>query len=115
MIDTVKKTLLAGLGAVIVSKDAVEGALHDWIEKGKITPGEAKLFAEKLIQAGENQWGKSMEDVSQKLADFAQRVPFAKQDELRSLEARVALLEQVALRAALAVGTQGSPPPSTEP
>jgi polyhydroxyalkanoate synthesis regulator phasin len=114
MIDTVKKTLLAGLGAAIVTKDAVESALHDWIEKGKITPGEAKHFAEKLVQAGESQWEKSKDDVSQKISDLVEKAPFARRDELKALEARVALLEQVALRAALAAGTPPSSQPSTE-
>jgi polyhydroxyalkanoate synthesis regulator phasin len=114
MIDTVKKTLLAGLGAAIVTKEAVENALHDWIEKGKITPGEAKNFAEKLVQTGEAQWDKSKDDVSRRVADFVQKAPFVRSDELKALEARVTVLEQAALRAQFAAGAPASSQPSTE-
>jgi polyhydroxyalkanoate synthesis regulator phasin len=111
MIETVKKTLLAGLGAALISKDAVESALHDWIEKGKITPEEARHFAEKLVQTGESQWEKTKTDISARLGDVIQKAPFVRQAELRALEARVAVLEQAALRIQLGVPTNQ---PSTE-
>jgi polyhydroxyalkanoate synthesis regulator phasin len=116
MIDTVKKTLLAGLGAALITKEAVENALHDWIEKGKITPGEAKTFAEKLVTTGTGQWEKSKDDVSQKISDIVQKAPFARRADLSALEARVALLEQIALRVGLAGGAAAAPEsrPSTE-
>lgn len=111
MIDTVKKTLLAGLGAALVTKDAIENALHDWIEKGKITPEEARHFAEKLVQTGESQWEKTKNDISTRLGDFVQKAPFVRHSELAALEARVAVLEQAALRAQLGISANQ---PSTE-
>ncbi|MDR2845230.1 MAG: hypothetical protein LBV28_03950 [Puniceicoccales bacterium] len=116
MIDTVKKTFLAGLGAAVVTKDAVEGALHDWIEKGKITPDEARHFAERLVNTGENRWEKAKDDVAQTVGDLLQKAPFVRRAELSALEARVAVLEQVALRAQFATsgGADASAQPSTE-
>lgn len=109
MIDTIKKTLLAGLGAAVVTKDSVESALHDWIERGKITPEEAKGFADKLITTGETRWEKAKDDVAQKVADVVQKAPFVRRSELSALEARVTVLEQAALRAQFAASQ-----PSTE-
>ncbi|MDR2983173.1 MAG: hypothetical protein LBV12_13155 [Puniceicoccales bacterium] len=110
MIDTVKKTLLAGLGAAVVTKETVEGALHDWIEKGKITPEEARGFADRLINTGESRWEKAKDEVAQKISDVVQKAPFARKSELNALEARIAVLEQAILRAQFASANQ----PSTE-
>ncbi|MDR2429351.1 MAG: hypothetical protein LBD14_00330 [Puniceicoccales bacterium] len=113
MIETIKKTLFAGLGAAAITKDAVESALHDWIEKGKITPEEARHFAEKLVNTGEHRWEKTKDEVSQKVSELAGKVPFVKRGDLQALEARVAVLEQMALRAQLA-GDATPRQPSTE-
>ncbi|MDR1498604.1 MAG: hypothetical protein LBS59_09460 [Puniceicoccales bacterium] len=110
-----KKTLLAGLGAVIVSKEIIENALHDWIEKGKITPDEAKGFAEKLVDTGTTHWEKTKGDLTQKVSDFAQKAPFAHRSELAALEARITVLEQAALRTQLtSAGSPNDAYPSTE-
>lgn len=113
MIETIKKTLFAGLGVAAVTKDAIESALHDWIEKGKITPEEARHFAEKLVSTGEHRWEKTKDEVSHKVSELAGKVPFVKRADLQALEARVAVLEQVALRAQLAETTTARQP-STE-
>ena len=38
MIDLMKKTLLAGIGATIITKEKVEEALQDYIRQGKVWP-----------------------------------------------------------------------------
>jgi polyhydroxyalkanoate synthesis regulator phasin len=102
MIDIVKKTLLAGFGAAVVTKETVEHALGDWIEKGKITPEEARGFAGKLVRAGEEHWAKTKDGVSQKVAGAINHTPFAPASALAALAARVSVLEQIALREKLA-------------
>ena len=42
MIDTIKKTILAGVGAAVVTKDKVQAGLEDFVKQGKSarpTPG----------------------------------------------------------------------------
>ncbi len=102
MIDSIKKTLLAGFGAAVITKETVDTALREWIEKGKISPEEAKNFAERLVSTGENRWEKTKEDVSQKISDVLKTAPFARRSDLEALSVRVALLEQFALRASAA-------------
>jgi len=52
MIDTIKKTLLAGVGAAVVTKDKVEAALEDFVKQGKVSSGEARAMAEKIAAEG---------------------------------------------------------------
>ena len=41
MIDLIKKTLLAGVGATIITKEKVEAVLQDSIRQGKVSAGDA--------------------------------------------------------------------------
>jgi polyhydroxyalkanoate synthesis regulator phasin len=111
MIDIIKKTLLAGLGAAVITKDTVEHALGDWIERGKITPEEAKGFATKLVAAGEGTWTKTKEEAAQQLDAALKKTPFATRAAHDTLAARVSVLEQILLRDCVvdeATGTAGN-------
>ena len=37
MLDILKKTILAGIGATVTTKERVESVLEDLVEKGKIS------------------------------------------------------------------------------
>ncbi len=47
MIDLMKKTLLAGIGATIITKEKVSEALQDYIRQGKVSAGDARIMAER--------------------------------------------------------------------
>ncbi|MDF3057963.1 MAG: hypothetical protein K0R17_2178 [Rariglobus sp.] len=87
MIDLIKKTLLAGVGAAVVTKEKVEETLNDYVRQGKVKAEDARIIADKIAEQGR----KEFEDVSHKLA--------AKITDLTSrggekTDARVAALEQ---------------------
>ncbi len=97
MIDAIKKTLLAGVGAAIITKEKAETALDDLVKQGKITTADARVMAEKIAEQGR----KEFEDLSAKLGDkvrevihhndhkFQTRID-ALEDRVRHLEARMA-------------------------
>lgn len=64
MIDLIKKTLFAGVGAAVVTKEKVEETLHDYVRQGKVKAEDARIIADKIAEQGR----KEFEDVSQKLA-----------------------------------------------
>jgi polyhydroxyalkanoate synthesis regulator phasin len=88
MIDLIKKTLLAGVGAAVVTKEKVEETLNDYVRQGKVKAEDARIIADKIAEQGR----KEFEDVSQKLAtklsEIASRAGGEKADD------RVAALEQ---------------------
>jgi polyhydroxyalkanoate synthesis regulator phasin len=47
MIDVIKKTLLAGVGAAVVTKEKAEAALEDFVRQGKVSSADARIMAEK--------------------------------------------------------------------
>jgi polyhydroxyalkanoate synthesis regulator phasin len=48
MEDTLKNILYQGLGIIAITRDKVEHAVADLVEKGKLTREEGKKFAEEL-------------------------------------------------------------------
>ena len=68
MIDALKKTLLAGVGAAVVSKEKVEAVLGDLVRQGKVTSAEAREVAEKLVAEGRREAETLTRDLSDRPA-----------------------------------------------
>jgi len=100
MIETFKKTLLAGLGAAVVTKDKVQAGLEDFVKQGKVTAADARAMAEKI--AGEGR--KEFEDASAKLGDKVRELLAYTDNKylarIEALEARVDALEGKPAKAA---------------
>lgn len=109
MIDVIKRTLLAGVGAAVITKEKVEAALGEFVEQGKVSSNEARDMAEKIAEDGRREFESMSHELNEKL-----RERFAAEDRkararLDALEARVAALEQ---RAGISAGI---PEPMGEP
>ncbi|RRJ98061.1 hypothetical protein Ga0100231_006565 [Opitutaceae bacterium TAV4] len=93
MIDLIKKTLLAGVGAAVVTKEKVEDTLHDFVRQGKVSAGDARIMAEKIAEQGRREF----EDVSEKLTarfkELTARESSVLKDRVATLEQRIAALE----------------------
>jgi len=87
MIDVIKKTLLAGVGAALVTKEKVEETLNDYVRQGKVKSEDARIIADKIAEQGR----KEFEDLSQTL--FARLQEMVARGEA-SGSARIAALEQ---------------------
>jgi len=93
MIETFKKTLLAGLGAAVVTSEKVQAGLDDFVRQGKISATDARAMAEKIASEGKREF----EDVSGKLGDkvreFLAHTESKHVTRIERLEARVDALE----------------------
>ncbi len=87
MIDLIKKTLLAGVGAAVITKEKVEDTLGDYVRQGKVKAEDAKIIASKIAEQGR----KEFEDVSQTLAAKIQELASRGTDKT---DPRIAALEQ---------------------
>lgn len=99
MIDTLKKSLLAGIGAAVVSKEKVEAVLGDLVRQGKVTSAEAREVAEKLVAEGRREAETLSQELGDKLKAALAGIDPRAQQRLDALEARVAALEQAAASA----------------
>ncbi|HTT56480.1 MAG TPA: hypothetical protein VMF63_05185 [Opitutaceae bacterium] len=93
MIDLIKKTLLAGVGATIITKDKVEEALQDYIRQGKVSAGDARIMAEKIAEQGRKEFELMSGELAAKLKQLAEKADLSHKARVEALEARVKKLE----------------------
>lgn len=96
MIETIKKTLLAGVGAAVITKEKVQDALEDYVRQGKLKAEDAKIIAEKIAERGKREFDDLSQQASAKAAELFNKNDSAVTARLAALEARVALLEAAA-------------------
>ena len=100
MIDTIKKTILAGVGAAVVTKDKAQAVLEDFVRQGKVSAADARAMAEKLAEEARHEF----EQVSGKLGDKARDLLAYAEGKylsrIEALEARVDALEGKPAKAA---------------
>jgi polyhydroxyalkanoate synthesis regulator phasin len=99
MIDVIKKTLLAGVGAAVITKDKIESALGDFVRQGKVSSAEARAMAEKIAEDGRREFETLSHELGEKLRDSFAGIDHRAQQRLDALEARVAALERAAAAA----------------
>jgi polyhydroxyalkanoate synthesis regulator phasin len=76
MIDLIKKTLLAGVGATIITKEKVEEALQDYIRQGKVSAGDARIMADKIAEQGRKEFETMSGELAAKLKELAEKADF---------------------------------------
>ncbi len=94
MVDILKKTLLAGVGAIVITKEKVEVALDDLVKQGKISSAEARKTAEQIAQDGKREFEELSRQLSEQLRERFSGEDRKAQQRIDALEARVTLLER---------------------
>jgi polyhydroxyalkanoate synthesis regulator phasin len=94
IIETFKKTLLAGLGAAVVTKDKVQAGLEDLVEQGKITASDAQAIAEKIAAEGRKEFDHASTRLGDKVRDILAYADHKHLPRIEALEKRVAALER---------------------
>lgn len=93
MIDAIKKTMLAGVGAAVITKDKVEEALSDWVEKGKVSADEARDMATRVAGQGRQEFETASRDVKQAIKELLEKAGVGQKDRVEALEKRLLALE----------------------
>jgi len=93
MIDLVKKTMLAGIGLAVVTKDKVLESLDELVQKGKLTKEEAAAMSEKIVEEGKTETEKAKVEASKLFIDMLNRANVVTKDQYDALAARVTELE----------------------
>lgn len=104
MIDTVKKALLAGVGAAVVTKDKIEHALDEFVRQGKVSADEARAMAERIAADGRKEFEQVSDTLGAKVDDLLARSEKNTLARIATLEERVRLLEAKAGAQSVASG-----------
>jgi polyhydroxyalkanoate synthesis regulator phasin len=93
MIETFKKTLLAGLGAAVVTSEKVQAGLEDFVKQGKISAADARAMAEKIAGEGKREYEEVSAKLGERVREFMAHVDGKHLPRIEALEARVDALE----------------------
>jgi polyhydroxyalkanoate synthesis regulator phasin len=104
MIDTIKKTLLAGVGAAIATRDRVQAGLEDLVRQGKITAEEARTAAERVAKDGKRQFEDAADRLGKNVNELLARADGKVHSRIQDLEARVMALERKKAKVRKATG-----------
>lgn len=104
MIDLIKKSLLAGVGAAIVTKEKLEQTLNEFVREGKVSSSDARVMADKIAEQGRKEFDEICAKLGTKLRDVTARADETSQARIAALELRVRVLEQKLAPPATRVG-----------
>ena len=94
MKDLLKDTLYVGLGAALLTKDKVEETLRALVEEGKISQLEAKQTAEKILEKGQDDLKKFLEQFQGAVSGKMQFLDLASKTEQQELTRRLQDVEK---------------------
>ncbi len=94
MIDIIKKAILTGIGVSVVTKEAVEKRLEDFVAIGKISSNEAKEMAGKIIEEGKKEFEETKESIGNVLNDSLNKANIVTQSQIEKLEERISKIEE---------------------
>ncbi|MBW1981452.1 MAG: phasin family protein [Deltaproteobacteria bacterium] len=94
MFETIKKSLLASLGAAVVTKEKVEEATRHWVDEGKISTEEAERLAQELVESGRHQWEDMQTRISETVRKGLATFDIGSKKEFQELQEKVEQLEK---------------------
>jgi polyhydroxyalkanoate synthesis regulator phasin len=94
MIELIKKSLMAGVGAAVVTKDKIEESLGEFVREGKVTAEDARKMAEKVAAEGRKEFHEACEQLGTKLRSVTAQADEQTRNQVNSLTKRLQDLEQ---------------------
>jgi len=105
MLELIKKSLLASLGAAVVTKEKIQEATFSLVQQGKISVEEAEKLSDDLVTSGQHQWEEVQSKITENVKKAMDSLDISSKSEfqelmvrLENLEKRVAALENADLQ-----------------
>ena len=93
MADTLRKLLLAGLGALDLTEEKAKAVFNDLVARGEISEKDAKEVISAWGKRAAEQRGRLQEDIERAVQRTLSAVGIARQAEIDALKAKIAELE----------------------
>ncbi|MCB0820444.1 MAG: hypothetical protein KDC13_07460 [Bacteroidetes bacterium] len=94
MEETLKNIMYQGLGVISITKDKIEKAVNELVEKGKLTREEGKKFADEIGTETRKAGEEFKDNVKETAREWIEKSGIPSREEFESLKARVEALEQ---------------------
>ena len=93
MIDLIRKTVLAGVGAMVMTREKIEESMSELVEKGRISAKEAREVAEKIAEEGRREFETVSADTQKRIKEMLEQMGVGQKDRIGDLEKRLLALE----------------------
>jgi len=94
VIDLIKKTMMAGIGLALKTRDEVEDLVKDLVKKGSMNEQEGKKFLDELLSRYDEAKVKMEERVEKIVKDFLKKADVVTGDELKALKKEIRELKK---------------------
>jgi polyhydroxyalkanoate synthesis regulator phasin len=94
MLELIRKGLMAGIGAVVLTTEKIQETVRKLVEEGKISTEEGEKLAQELVKSGERQWDEITTKLAETTKKWSDNTELVTRKEFEELEARVETLEQ---------------------
>jgi polyhydroxyalkanoate synthesis regulator phasin len=101
MLEDVKKGLMTGLGAIILTKEKIEKITQKLVDEAKLNKEDARKLQKELLESGQHHWDHLTDSLSNLIKKGTDRLESSTKKEvlelkekIEHLEKRVAFLEE---------------------
>lgn len=94
MIEAIKHTIYAGLGATVTTVERIEAGLQDLVDKGKISADEARETAKKISEESKKEYKDARKSMESAFEDMLKDAPVARTKDLEALRKRIVSVEK---------------------
>jgi polyhydroxyalkanoate synthesis regulator phasin len=94
MLELIRTTLLAGLGAGVITKEKADEAVGELVQQGKLRAEEAEQVVGKLLASGSQQWEDVQAGLSGVFRDALNAADVARAKEVKGFAQRLEKAEQ---------------------
>lgn len=94
MFEEIRKGLLSGLGAVLLTKEKADEVTRKLVDEAKISKGDAERLVDELFETGTRKWSEIEASLSKALRKGIDNLDIASRKELHGLKSKVGKLEK---------------------
>ena len=94
MLEEIRKGLLSGFGAVLLTREKAEEVARKLVKETKISKQEAQDLVDELFETGSRQWSEIEASLSKTVRKGIDGLDIASKKELHGLKSKVGKLEK---------------------
>jgi len=94
MLEEIRKNLMAGLGAVLLTKDKIEEITRRWVDEARLSREDAERLADELYRAGQPQWSAVESFIKDAVRRTLSSMDIASRRKLETLRDKVSNLQK---------------------
>lgn len=94
MLEEIRKNLVTGLGAVLLTKDKIEEVTRRLVKEAQMSREDADRLAQELYQAGDQQWSSMETSIKDAVRKTLSSMDIGSREELDKLKAEVDTLQK---------------------